>query len=142
MTAAFHHIELWTTDVTAVEGGWHWLLINLGWKVGDGWEGARLWTHADGTYLVLEQSPDLAGPHNRTHAGLNHLAFLVTDQGLLNSLRAEASGYGWVELFAERFTHAGGTESEALYLENCEGFEVEMQVVKAAITNGQSTMEP
>ena len=43
-------------------------------------------------------------------------------------MRADATAYGWRELFAERYPHAGGDGHTALYLENSEGFEVEVVV--------------
>ena len=39
-----------------------------------------------------------------------------------------AAAHGWRELFAEKYPHAGGDEHTALYLENSEGFEVEVVV--------------
>lgn len=61
-------------------------------------------------------------------AGLNHLALCVRDRPLLDRLRAQALAQGWRELFAERYPHAGGEQHVALYLENTEGFEVELVV--------------
>ena len=60
--------------------------------------------------------------------GVNHLAFTVEDRALLDRIRAESSAHGWHELFADRYPHAGGDEHTALYLENSEGFEVELVV--------------
>ena len=47
---------------------------------------------------------------------------------LLDRIRAESSAHGWHELFADRYPHAGGDDHTALYLENSEGFEVELVV--------------
>ena len=60
--------------------------------------------------------------------GVNHLAFVVEDRALLDRIRAESSAHGWHEMFADRYPHAGGDEHTALYLENSEGFEVELVV--------------
>lgn len=126
MTAAFHHVELWTTDLAEAEGGWRWLLTGLGWREGHAWAAGRTWTHPDGTYLVLEQSPDVAGPHDRLRAGLNHLAVHSPDAAALDLLRSAAAVHGWRELFADRYPHAGGPQHTALFLENAQGFEVEV----------------
>ena len=66
---------------------------------GHAWAKARTWDHPDGTYIMLEQSPD------------------VRD-----------APQGWRELFADRYPHAGGPSHTALFLENSEGFEVEIVV--------------
>lgn len=39
---------------------------------------------------------------------------------------AAAREHGWNELFAESYPHAGGPQHVALFLENHEGFEVEI----------------
>lgn len=127
MRAAFHHVELWTVDLEAVEEEWRWLLNSLGWRDGDTWPQGRTWTHPDGTYLVLEQSPDVRdAPHDRLRAGLNHLAVTCPSVGVLDSMRHEAAAHGWRELFADRYPHAGGDSHTALFLENTQGFEVEI----------------
>jgi hypothetical protein len=88
---------------------------------------ARSWRHPDGTYLHLERSPDQRDePHDRLRPGVNHLALVVDDRSTLDRLRAESSGHGWHELFADRYPHAGGEAHTALFLESSEGFEVEV----------------
>src|SRR4051812_36532109 len=104
MRTALHHVELWTADLAGAEEGWRWLLTTLGWSEGDGWSAGRTWTHPDGTYIVLEQSPDVTdAPHDRLRAGLNHLALNGPSVELLDTLRAEAGVNGWDELFAEKY---------------------------------------
>lgn len=127
--AALHHVELWTDDLEAAEEGWRWLLTTLGWSDGDSWDRGRTWVHPDGTYIVLEQSPDVKhGAHDRLRAGLNHLAVNCPDADgvALDQMRAEASAHGWRELFAERYPNAGGPLHRALFMENAQGFEVEI----------------
>lgn len=124
-----HHIELWTDDLAAGEVSWDWLLGALGWTAGDRWTGGVSWGHAAGPYLVLEQSPAMrSGGHDRMRAGLNHLAVTCSSVGQLDALRADAASNGWSELFAESYPHAGGTNHTALFLENVQGFEVEIVV--------------
>lgn len=62
------------------------------------------------------------------NAGLNHLAFSTRDRDILDRIRIEAREHGWLELFAESYPHAGGEQHTALYLENLQGFEVEIVV--------------
>lgn len=124
-----HHIELWTSDLPAGEPAWHWLLSSLGWKreIDDDWPSGRIWRHPSGVYLVLEQSPAVVGDrHDRMAPGLNHLALRAHDRAALDMLRASAAGQGWSEMFAEAYPHAGGSDHTALFLENAEGFEVEI----------------
>lgn len=126
MGAAFHHVELWTRDCTMVEGGWNWLMTSIGWQHDDAWNGGRSWSHRDGCYLVVEQSPDVRDEtHDRRRPGLNHLALHAGTAGL-EDLRGGARDQGWNELFADSYPHAGGPQHVALFLENQEGFEVEI----------------
>jgi hypothetical protein len=125
--AALQHVELWTTDLAGAEQGWHRLLTTIGWRDGEAWEWGRTWTHPDGTYLVLEQSRSVRdAPHDRLRAGLDHLAVNCSGVDVLDSLRAEAGANGWRELFADQCPFAGGPSHAALFLENAQGFEVEI----------------
>lgn len=131
----FHHVELWTESLAEALPSWSWLLQKLGWTTYQEWPGGISWQAADGSYLVLEESPDTTGPHNRTRAGLNHLALTVPSSTFLDGLRQEAPGHGWEELFTDSYPYAGGPAHYALYLENIQGFEVEV-VAPPARTEG------
>jgi hypothetical protein len=127
MTRAIHHVDLWVREPAAAMKEWTWLFTSCGWEVDFAEETSGAWKHPDGTYAFLERSPDLHDqPHDRLMPGINHLAFTVADRATLDVLRAEAATHGWDELFAEKYPHAGGDDHTALYLENSEGFEVEV----------------
>lgn len=124
---ALHHLDLWVDDLRAAARSWGWLLGELGWSEYQTWRDGVSWVHPDGTYLGVEQSPDLApGGHDRLRAGLNHLALTVNVRRALDALRATAPEHGWQELFADRYPHAGGPEHTALFLQDGQGFEVEI----------------
>jgi catechol 2,3-dioxygenase-like lactoylglutathione lyase family enzyme len=128
MLNAVHHIELWTRDLDASGPSFDWLLRELGWRaeVDPGWPQGRTWHHDSGVYVVLEASPDVTDTHDRQRAGLNHLALRVGNKKHLDELRAESPRHGWNELFSDRYPHAGGDQHTALFIENAEGFEVEI----------------
>lgn len=128
MRASVHHVELWTHDLAAVTRSWDWLFRMLAWEPDDGsWADGRIWTNPSGTYVVLEQSPALTGNgHDRMSPGMNHLALTVPERSVVQELRAEAAEHGWRELFAGAYPHAGGEQHVALFLENDQGFEVEL----------------
>jgi len=124
MTRAIHHFDLWVREASEAVGEWGWLLGELGWEHDEG-----VFRHPDGTYLFIERSPDqVDAPYDRLRPGLNHLALTCDSRELLDRLRAESSAHGWHELFADRYPHAGGERHTALFLENDEGFEVELVV--------------
>jgi len=122
-----HHVELWVPDLAGAAGPWGWLLGELGWAEFQRWPGGRSWRHGE-VYLVLEQSPALAGDvHDRLAPGLNHLAFAAAGRAEVDRLTAAAPDHGWSLLFADRHPHAGGAGSYAAYLEDNWGYEVEIQ---------------
>ena len=103
-----------------------WLLETLGYQRFQDWDAGRSWRLGP-TYLVVEQSPALtAERHERCRPGLNHLAFHVRDAATVERLAAEAGRHGWRLLFPEKHPHAGGAGHFAAYLENDDGFEVEL----------------
>lgn len=127
--SGLHHLELWTSDLAVAEPSWHWLMVRLGWRAErvDGWELGRIWRHRDGSYLVLEQSPDVRGERAERRApGMNHLALRVRDRELLEEVRRDAPSHGWREMFAERYPRAGGEDHTAWYGEDPHGIEVEL----------------
>jgi hypothetical protein len=128
MVNPIHHVELWTHDLAGVEGAFAWLLPRLGWRADHdpSWSRGRRWRHPSGVYVVLEQSPDVTGRHERLRAGLNHLALRVGSHADLDALREECAGHGWSELYADEYPHAGGPTHTALFIENAQGFEAEV----------------
>lgn len=129
--SGLHHLELWTADLAAAEPAWDWLLTSLGWSAErvEGWELGRIWRHADGSYIVLEQSDDVRGERaDRLSPGMNHVALTIPDRAALDALRQAAPEHGWSELFSERYPHAGGEDHVAWYGESQEGVEVEVVV--------------
>lgn len=125
-----HHIELWTDDLAAVLPSFDWLLPRLGWTADHDpqWPEGKVWRHDSGAYVVLEESPAVTGPHDRLRAGLNHLASRVDGRDELDRLRDECPAHGWRELFTDRYPQAGGPDHTALFIENEQGFEVEIVV--------------
>ena len=128
MVNPVHHIELGTDDLEPVVEPFDWLLPRRGWPADHdpGWPQGRVWRHPSGAYIVLEESPAVTAPHDRMRAGLNHLALRVEGRAELDGIRAEAGDHDWTELFSDRYPHAGGPDLTALYLENAQGFEVEI----------------
>ncbi|MFJ3901676.1 VOC family protein [Streptomyces sp. NPDC090025] len=126
VTGTLHHVELWVPDLERAVVSFGWLLEALGHTLHQSWNGGRSW-RLGATYLVVEESPALtAATHDRCRPGLNHLAFHIEDRPTLDALTAEARQHGWTLLFPDRHPHAGGPGTYAAYLENTDGFEVEL----------------
>ncbi|MFJ9126311.1 VOC family protein [Streptomyces sp. NPDC102340] len=121
-----HHVELWVPDFGRAESSLGWLLGELGYVAEQRWEnGCSL--RLGPTYLVIEQSPALSSDrHDRLAPGLNHLAFHVEDAAAMERLVERAAGHGWRLMFPERHPYAGGDGHCAAYLEDGDGFEVEL----------------
>lgn len=121
-----HHIELWVPDLKRATTEWGWVLSTLGYTTYQTWPNGISWAKGP-TYIVLEESPDLSGRrHQRTAPGLNHLAFLVANRLRVDALVKDCAEYGWTSLFPEKYPYAGGREHYAAYLENSDGFEIEL----------------
>ncbi|MGY1739814.1 MULTISPECIES: VOC family protein [unclassified Blastococcus] len=121
-----HHVELWVPDLARAERSWGWLLTRLGARPHQSWEHGRSWRRGD-AYVVVEQSPALVGDrHDRRAPGLNHLALHAGTAAELDALVAEAPAHGWRLLFADRHPFAGGPGHRAAYLEDGDGYEVEL----------------
>ncbi|MFJ9248231.1 hypothetical protein [Streptomyces sp. NPDC101776] len=73
--------------------------------------------------------------HDRRRPGLNHLAFHVEDAAILEKLTADAAQHGWHLMLPERHPYADGAQHYAAYLENDDGFEVELVAIKSPERN-------
>jgi DivIVA domain-containing protein len=125
--ALIHHVELWVRDFDSAVASFGWLFKNVGWRIGRAWDRGCAWTSTGGPYIVIESGPDLLWmPYDRRGPGLNHLAFEVPDRSLVDRIASEGPSHGWQLMFADRHPYAGGPDHYAAYLENAEGFEVEI----------------
>ncbi|MFC9704087.1 hypothetical protein ACFTWD_25705 [Streptomyces sp. NPDC056943] len=57
---------------------------------------------------------------------LHHVELWVGDRSAVDRLAADAPTHGWRLMFADRHPYAGGEGHYAAYLENADGFEVEL----------------
>ncbi|WP_249714942.1 VOC family protein [Rhizomonospora bruguierae] len=123
---ALHHVEVWVPDLAGARHSWGWLLAELGWQPFQDWANGCSWRQGE-TYIVVEQSPALAGRvHERLAPGVNHLAFHAGPPARVDALVAVAPGYGWSLMFEDRHPYAGGPGVYAAYLEDAYGYEVEL----------------
>jgi catechol 2,3-dioxygenase-like lactoylglutathione lyase family enzyme len=130
---ALHHVELWAPDLARAVASFGWLLESLGYAEHQNWEAGRSW-RLDATYIVVEQSPAMsADKHDRLRPGLNHLAFHVRDAAAVETLASEAAERGWRLMFPDSHPHAGGEKHYAAYLENEDGFEVELVATSVSV---------
>ncbi|RWZ53238.1 glyoxalase [Labedella phragmitis] len=137
-TGGLHHVELWVPDLDRASVSWGWLLRQLGWSEHERWSVGRSWI-LGATYLVVEQSPAMTdSAHERTRPGLNHLAFQVGSRTRVDELSDAAPDFGWHPLFADRYPWAGGSPGDggsghyAAYLEDADGYEVELVAAATA----------
>jgi catechol 2,3-dioxygenase-like lactoylglutathione lyase family enzyme len=125
-TSGLHHVELWVPDLPEAERSWGWLLTELGWTEYQRWPRGVSW-RLGRTYLVFEDSPAAIGnQHERRRPSLNHLALHAGSRENVDHLTKAATEHGWRLLFADRHPYAGGPDHYAAYLENTDGFEVEL----------------
>lgn len=126
-----HHVELWVPDLDGAIDSIGWLLEALGCARFQDWSHGRSW-RLGATYLVVEQSPaQSASAHERTRPGLNHLAFHAGTRADVDAVTREATQHGWSLMFPDRHPYAGGPAHYAAYLENRDGFEVELVAASA-----------
>jgi catechol 2,3-dioxygenase-like lactoylglutathione lyase family enzyme len=123
---ALHHVELWVPDLERATASWGWLLGELGYAQFQDWTDGRSW-RAGATYIVVEQSPAMtANEHDRRRPGLNHLAFHIASRQRVDAITFASAEHGWRLMFAGEHPYAGGPDHYAAYLEDSDGYEVEL----------------
>ena len=123
-----HHLTLWVPDLERARVSWSWLLGELGYVAEPSIDSITLLRHTSGFVVALEQSSDMVPGmlYSRMRPGVNHLAFAVDSSGALAAIVSRADQYGWKALPVDRHPIAGA--SEVAYLEDRDGFEVELVV--------------
>jgi hypothetical protein len=58
----------------------------------------------------------------------------VESSPIVDALTQQATQHGWTLLFPDRHPHAGGPGHYAAYLENTDGFEVELVAIQEQTT--------
>jgi catechol 2,3-dioxygenase-like lactoylglutathione lyase family enzyme len=121
-----HHLTLWVPDLSRSEPPWRWLLEHLGYVLDTSLERLLVFRHDSGFAVALEQSPDMVPGmlYSRLRPGVNHIAFRLESQSVLDDIVAKASDHGWSPLPSDRHPIAGG--ARVIYLEDVDGFEVEL----------------
>ncbi len=123
---SLHHLELWVADLDTARASWGWLLVALGYAVDRSWDRGTSW-RLDAAYIVVESGPDvLEAAHERRRPGVNHVALHGGSRADVDALVTACGEHGWSLLFADRHPYAGGPRHYAAYLEDAEGFEVEL----------------
>jgi catechol-2,3-dioxygenase len=134
-------------DLDVALDSWGWLFDELGWTVYQEFPGGRSFRLGD-TYIVLERSPALtATTHDRCRPGLNHLAFHAGSRSAVDQLVTDAAAHGWTLMFPDRHPFAGGPDHYAAFLEDRQGYEVELIAdwsggTTARGRSGRSGLEP
>ncbi|MDQ3945213.1 MAG: VOC family protein [Actinomycetota bacterium] len=123
-----HHLTLWLPDLQRAEESWSWLLGELGYQLDPLLERLLVFRHPSGFAVALEQSADMVPGmlYSRMRPGLNHIAFTVESASALSDIVKRAGDHGWTELPTDGHPIAGG--AEVAYLEDRDGFEVELVV--------------
>ena len=126
-TGGIHHVEIWFADFEGAIQSLGWLLGELGYSVYQDWTDGRSYRLGD-TYIVLERSADLStAEHDRQRPGSTIWRSTQATAGASTSWRPRlALDHGWSLLLADRHPHAGGQHHYAAYLDNAEGFEIEL----------------
>ena len=126
---SLHHVTIWVPDLDRAANAWGWLLERIGYEPTRSWEHGRLWQSGN-TRIVLEASPDMVPGmlFSRMRPGLNHMAFELADEAEIVAVAGEATSHGWTAIRngPDEQMHPLASGSTAAYLEDADGFEVEL----------------
>lgn len=122
-----NHVEVNVSNLSHSRKFWGLFLTKLGYELYQDW-GSGFSYIKEGTYIVFVQTrkPYLNLKYHRSGTGLNHIAFLVKSKREVDSFRELIRNYGLVELYSEKYPHAGGDDNYALFFEDPDRIKVEV----------------
>lgn len=122
-----HHIEIYVRDLVKSKQFYSWLLEMLGFKLFQEWNEGFSYRKND-FYLVFVQVREkyLMNDYNRCHVGLNHLAFHCDTQEKIAVIRQHMIDNGVSLLYDDKYPHAGGRQSYALFFEDPDRIKIEI----------------
>ncbi len=124
------HVEINVSDLERSRAFWGWLLPELGWEPYQSWPTGVSWRLAS-QYLVfcqVEPRFRLHGPFHRRRVGLNHLAFAVGCEAIVDRVVEQLPLWGTQLLYPERHPHAGGAGYYGAFFEDPDRIKVEVVV--------------
>jgi catechol 2,3-dioxygenase-like lactoylglutathione lyase family enzyme len=122
-----HHVEIYVDDLRGQEAFWGWFLGMLGYREYQRWEQGVSYRLGP-TYLVFVQTEErfLESRYHRCRPGMNHLAFHAASAAVVDDVRAALRERGVRMLYDDRFPHAGGPDSYAVFFEDPMRMKVEL----------------
>ncbi|WP_411268848.1 VOC family protein [Enterococcus sp. OL5] len=120
-------MEINVSSLSKSKKFYDFLLPRLGYTIYQVWDEGFSYAYND-YYIVFVQTrkKHLNNAYNRTHVGLNHLAFSLPTVNQVNSLREELKMNGIVELYHELYPYAGGKNHYALFFEDPDRMKLEI----------------
>lgn len=127
-TRGLHHVEIYVSNLKTSVQFWSWLLCEkLGYREYQKWNQGASYL-CENTYIVFVQTEDrfLNNSYHRCNIGLNHLAFHASTKTQVDQLTIELKEKGCRMLYEDRYPHAGGADSYAVFFEDPDRIKVEI----------------
>lgn len=126
-----HHIELYVSDLKASKKFYSKLFSLLNYKIYQEWDKGFSYKQ-DTFYIVFVQVEEKyqINKYHRKNVGLNHLAFVVNDNQMVDNIRDVLKANGVKELYEDKYPFAGGKEHCAFYFEDPDRIKLEIVAEK------------
>ena len=128
-----HHIEIYVGNLAQSRRFYSWLLPQLGFVLYQTWTTGFSY-RKDSFYIVFVQTDDskLQYGFNRTHVGINHLAFTASDAQQVDDIREQLRARHVPLLYDDRFPFAGGPNHYAVFAEDPDRIKIEVVAAHSA----------
>lgn len=126
-----HHIEIYVSKLEKTIEFWGWLLSELGYVKYQEWDKGISYRLLD-TYIVFVQTEDkyLDVEYHRKRTGLNHIAFHVESELVIDKLTNDLKERQVTILYNDKHPYAGGENYYAVFFEDPDRIKVELVVSK------------
>lgn len=122
-----HHIELYVSDLSKTKRFYSNLFALLSYSLHQEWDEG--FSYKEGNcYIVFVQVEDafIDNTYHRKNIGLNHMAFTVRDNIMVDKIRNYLKQDGITELYSDKYPHAGGKDHYAFFFEDPDRIKLEI----------------
>lgn len=122
-----HHIEIYVTDLSKTKKFYSNFFSLIDYTIYQEWDKGVSFKQND-SYIVFVQVEEQykSNGYHRKNTGLNHIAYSVENNNIIDNIRKIMKRSGVIELYGDKYPFAGGKDHYAFFFEDPDRIKLEV----------------